>query len=76
MMKFLRDLPPEQVQSHPPEDLVRQVNAWYQQDFGGLGTTAGGSSRSLSPVEWPGIVEDVLRFYEKLEKDGTVAPEK
>jgi hypothetical protein len=76
MMKFLRDLPPEQVQSHPPADLVRQVNAWYQQDFGGLGARPADSNRAPAPEEWPGIVEEVLQFYEKLERDGRVAAER
>ncbi|HEU0011868.1 MAG TPA: hypothetical protein VFT34_18785 [Verrucomicrobiae bacterium] len=76
MMKFLRDLPPEQVQFQPPADLVRQVNAWYQQDFGGLGARPADSNRAPAPVEWPGIVEEVLQFYEKLQRDGSVAAEK
>lgn len=76
IMSFLRNLPPEQVQSHPPSDLVRQVNAWYQQDFGGLGATPGDSSRAPSVEEWPGIIEEVLQFYEKLQRDGTGAAQK
>jgi len=76
MMKFLRDLPPGQVQSHPPFDLVRQVNAWYQQDFGGLGAPPGDPNRSPAAEDWPGIVEEVLQFYEKLQSNGTVAAEK
>jgi hypothetical protein len=76
MMRFLRDLPPEQAMCQPPADLVRQVNAWYQQDFGGLGASAGNSNRSPPPDEWPGIIEEVLQFYEKLKSEGTVSAEK
>jgi len=72
MVKFLRDSPPTQVQSHPPADLVRQINAWYQQDFGGLGAKPEDSTSSPQSEEWPGIVEEVLQFCEKLER-GTAA---
>jgi len=76
LTKFLRDVPPEQAKYQPPTELVRQINAWYGKDFGGLGLPSGNSSRSPSPGEWPEIVEEVLQFCEKLEGAGQAAAEK
>ena len=76
MMKYLRDLPPGHLQSYTPFEVVQQVNAWYDQNFGGLGTPSSNSFRSPTLEEWPGVIQEVLEFYEKLKKDGAVAAEK
>jgi hypothetical protein len=69
--KYLRTAGNEQVRYHNPIGIIQRVNEWYGKDFGGLGDGRKGG-RYPSSEEYPGIVEDVLEFYDKLKREGKV----
>lgn len=57
-----------------PSEVVQQFNAWHGKDFGGVGD---GRKRGYSyprSEEWPGIVEDVLEFNDRREREGNLRP--
>ena len=68
--KYMRAAGNEHLRRYPPMTIIQRVNEWHGQDFGGLGDGKKSGTRYPSSDEYPGVVEDVLEFCDKLQRAG------
>ncbi|MEY2407338.1 MAG: hypothetical protein QOF48_8 [Verrucomicrobiota bacterium] len=72
--KFLHEGKTADWQRIQPAEIVRQINLWYGKDFGGLGDGVKRSTGYPNYDAWPGVIEDVLEFCDKQQREGKIGP--